>query len=71
MSAIGYKASKEEEQVDKENLLQYITPKDLKDFGLIPEILGRLPVLTYMNPLNESNVKSHSYGAQKCNYKAV
>ena len=43
MSAIGYKASHEEEQVDKENLLQYIIPKDLKDFGLIPEILGRLP----------------------------
>ena len=58
MSAIGYKASKEEEQVDKENLLQYITPKDLKDFGLIPEILGRLPVLTYMNPLNEAALRA-------------
>ena len=58
MSAIGYKASHEEEQVDKDNLLQYIIPKDLKDFGLIPEILGRLPVLTYMNPLDESTLRA-------------
>jgi ATP-dependent Clp protease ATP-binding subunit ClpX len=58
MSSIGYKASHEEEQVDKENLLQYIIPKDLKDFGLIPEILGRLPVLTYMNPLDELTLRA-------------
>ena len=58
MSAIGYKASHEEEQIDTENLLQYITPKDLKDFGLIPEIIGRLPVLTYMNPLDEETLKA-------------
>ena len=58
MSSIGYKASHEEEQVDKENLLQYIIPKDLKDFGLIPEILGRLPVLTYMNPLDEATLRA-------------
>ena len=58
MSSIGYKASHEEEQVDKDNLLQYIIPKDLKDFGLIPEILGRLPVLTYMNPLDESTLRA-------------
>ena len=58
MSAIGYKASNNDEHVDKENLLQYITPKDLKDFGLIPEILGRLPVLTYMNPLNKATLRA-------------
>ena len=58
MSAIGYKVSHEEEQVDKDNLLQYIIPKDLKDFGLIPEILGRLPVLTYMNPLDEATLRA-------------
>ena len=58
MSAIGYKASHEEEQIDTENLLQYIIPKDLKDFGLIPEIIGRLPVLTYMNPLDEETLKA-------------
>ena len=60
MTAIGYKASHDEEQVDAEHLLQYIIPKDLKDFGLIPEIIGRLPVLTYMNPLDEETSKSDS-----------
>ncbi len=58
MSAIGYKASHDEEQIDPENLVQYITPKDLKDFGLIPEIIGRLPVLTYMNPLDEKTLRA-------------
>ena len=58
MSAIGYKASHDEEQIDTENLLQYIIPKDLKDFGLIPEIIGRLPVLTYMNPLDEATLRA-------------
>ena len=58
MSAIGYKASNKEAHVDKENLLHYITPKDLKDFGLIPEILGRLPVLTYMNPLSKATLRT-------------
>tara|TARA_B110000003_G_scaffold180061_1_gene179287 strand:- start:363 stop:1595 length:1233 start_codon:yes stop_codon:yes gene_type:complete len=58
MSAIGYKASNKDAHVDKENLLQYITPKDLKDFGLIPEILGRLPVLTYMNPLSKATLRT-------------
>jgi len=58
MSAIGYKASHDEEQIDTENLLQYIIPKDLKDFGLIPEIIGRLPVLTYMNPLDETTLRA-------------
>ena len=58
MSAIGYKASHDEEQIDSENLVQYIIPKDLKDFGLIPEIIGRLPVLTYMNPLDEETLRA-------------
>ena len=58
MSAIGYKASHDEEQIDTENLVQYIIPKDLKDFGLIPEIIGRLPVLTYMNPLDENTLRA-------------
>ncbi|MDB2493941.1 MAG: ATP-dependent Clp protease ATP-binding subunit ClpX [Flavobacteriaceae bacterium] len=57
MSAIGYKATQEEAQIDTKNLVQYITPKDLKDFGLIPEIIGRLPVLTYMNPLDEETLR--------------
>ena len=58
MTAIGYKASHDEELVDSEHLLQYIIPKDLKDFGLIPEIIGRLPVLTYMNPLDEETLRA-------------
>ncbi len=58
MSAIGYKASHNEDTLDKENLLQYVTPKDLKDFGLIPEIIGRLPVLTYMNPLDAKTLRA-------------
>ncbi len=58
MSSIGYKASHEGELIDKDNILQYIIPKDLKDFGLIPEIIGRLPVLTYMNPLDGSTLRA-------------
>jgi ATP-dependent Clp protease ATP-binding subunit ClpX len=58
MAAIGYKASHDDEMVDNDNLLQYIIPKDLKDFGLIPEIIGRLPVLTYMNPLDASTLRA-------------
>ena len=58
MQAVGYSASKNEERVDEDNLLQYIVPKDLKDFGLIPEIIGRLPVLTYMNPLDANTLRA-------------
>lgn len=57
MKAVGYNASKDEAKVDKDNILQYIIPKDLKDFGLIPEIIGRLPVLTYMNPLDKETLR--------------
>ncbi len=58
MQAVGYSASKAEEIVDHDNLLQYIIPKDLKDFGLIPEIIGRLPVLTYMDPLDANTLRA-------------
>ena len=58
MQAVGYSASKAEEIVDRDNLLQYIIPKDLKDYGLIPEIIGRLPVLTYMNPLDAKTLRA-------------
>ena len=58
MQAIGYSASVEEDKIDEENLLQYIIPSDLKSFGLIPEIIGRLPVLSYMNPLDEKILRS-------------
>ncbi|MFO7851695.1 MAG: ATP-dependent Clp protease ATP-binding subunit ClpX [Bacteroidota bacterium] len=49
---VGYGASRDREKIDKDNLLQYIAPQDLKAYGLIPEIVGRLPILTYLNPLD-------------------
>ncbi|MDC6350044.1 ATP-dependent Clp protease ATP-binding subunit ClpX [Zeaxanthinibacter sp. PT1] len=58
MQAIGYSAAKKGEELDEGNVLQYITPKDLKEFGLIPEIIGRLPVLTHMNPLDEKTLRA-------------
>ncbi|MEM1337505.1 MAG: ATP-dependent Clp protease ATP-binding subunit ClpX [Bacteroidota bacterium] len=58
MQAVGYSASKAEDKLDAENILQYIIPKDLKEFGLIPEIIGRLPVLTHMNPLDKKALRA-------------
>ena len=58
MQAVGFGASIEEDKIDDENLLQYIIPSDLKSFGLIPEIIGRLPVLSYMNPLDAKILRS-------------
>lgn len=58
LQAVGFSASMQEDSVDRDNLLKYIIPKDLKDFGLIPEIIGRLPVLTYMNPLDEATLRA-------------
>lgn len=49
---VGYAASQENKHIDKDNMLKYITPLDLKSFGLIPEIIGRLPILTYLEPLD-------------------
>ncbi|HQV34752.1 MAG TPA: ATP-dependent Clp protease ATP-binding subunit ClpX [Flavobacterium sp.] len=56
--AVGYSASAKVDNVDKDNLMQYIIPKDIKDFGLIPEIIGRLPVLSYMNPLDRETLRT-------------
>ena len=58
LQAIGYNTNKELEKVDAENILQYITPRDIRSFGLIPEIIGRLPVLTYMNPLDKETLST-------------
>src|SRR5690625_3495275 len=58
MQSIGFSALQEGETIDRENLLQYVIPRDLRDFGLIPEIIGRLPVLTYMNPLDKKTLRS-------------
>lgn len=54
---VGFEASKETEKIDKNNLLQYIAPQDLKSFGLIPEIIGRLPILTYLQPLDREALR--------------
>lgn len=56
--AVGYSTSKNVDSIDKDNLLQYIIPKDIKDFGLIPEIIGRLPVLTHMDPLDRETLRA-------------
>lgn len=54
---VGYGALKDRDNVDKENILKYISPADLKSFGLIPEIIGRLPVLTYLETLDREALK--------------
>jgi len=54
---VGYNASKSKDHIDRDNLLQYIAPQDLKAFGLIPEIIGRLPILTYLNPLDRDALR--------------
>ncbi|ALM21261.1 ATP-dependent Clp protease ATP-binding subunit ClpX [Nonlabens tegetincola] len=59
MQAVGFSAAKSNDDVlDRENLLKYIIPKDVKDFGMIPEIIGRLPVLTHMNPLDKGTLRA-------------
>src|SRR5437762_733758 len=56
--AMGFKASKEGEIFDKNNYLQYISPADLKSFGLIPELIGRLPVVCHLDPLDKMTLRS-------------
>ncbi len=55
---IGYSAAKNNDRIERENLLQYIAPQDLKSFGLIPEIIGRLPVLVHLDPLDKGALRS-------------
>ena len=55
---VGYKVEKENNEVDKENLYKYLSPQDLKAFGLIPELIGRVPVLTHLNPLDKATLRS-------------
>lgn len=54
---IGYRAANNAEPVEKENLLKYLAPQDIKAYGLIPELIGRLPVLTHLDPLDQSALK--------------
>lgn len=56
-AAIGYNAIKASKDLDRANLLQYVNAQDLRTFGLIPELLGRIPIVTYLNPLDEASLK--------------
>jgi ATP-dependent Clp protease ATP-binding subunit ClpX len=56
-ASIGYRAIQNAQEVDRSNLLQYVNAQDLRSFGLIPELLGRLPVVTYLNPLDRNALK--------------
>lgn len=58
INVVGYSAAKEAVKIDRGNLMRYIAPQDLKSFGLIPEIIGRLPVLTYLNPLDRMALRN-------------
>lgn len=55
---VGFNASKAVENIDRDNFLQYIAPQDLKSYGLIPEIIGRLPILTYLEPLDRVTLRN-------------
>jgi len=55
---VGFDASKNSSQIDKSNFMQYIAPMDLKSFGLIPEIIGRLPILTHLEPLDRTALRN-------------
>ena len=57
-NVVGYSAAKDTGKIDRSNMMQYIAPQDLKSFGLIPEIIGRLPILTYLNPLDRNALRS-------------
>jgi ATP-dependent Clp protease ATP-binding subunit ClpX len=55
---VGYKLKRDDGEIDMKNLYKYITPQDLKSFGLIPELIGRLPILTYLNPLDRAALRN-------------
>jgi ATP-dependent Clp protease ATP-binding subunit ClpX len=57
-NAIGFSVNKDEQEHQRKNLLQFINATDLKSFGLIPELLGRLPVVTHLNPLDKETLRS-------------
>lgn len=57
-NSIGFNVNKNEQEAQKENLLQFVTAQDLKSFGLIPELLGRLPVVTHLDPLDAATLRS-------------
>jgi ATP-dependent Clp protease ATP-binding subunit ClpX len=54
---IGFKSDKDHDKLDRGNLIQYVTPQDIKGFGLIPELVGRVPIVTYLEPLDKISLK--------------
>ncbi|MBL7963580.1 MAG: ATP-dependent Clp protease ATP-binding subunit ClpX [Flavobacteriales bacterium] len=56
-SAVGYAASKESVRINDDHLIQYVSPQDLRSYGLIPELIGRFPVLTYLDPLDRDTLR--------------
>ncbi len=56
-NAIGYSVNKDQQEIDRDNMLQYIAPQDLKSYGLIPELVGRMPVLSFLNPLDSDALR--------------
>ncbi|WP_299230165.1 ATP-dependent Clp protease ATP-binding subunit ClpX [uncultured Bacteroides sp.] len=57
-NVVGYNSVRDAVKIDRSNMMQYIAPQDLKSFGLIPEIIGRLPILTYLNPLDRNALRN-------------
>ena len=57
-NAIGYTNRGDAAEIDRDNLMQYVSPADLKTFGLIPELIGRLPVITYLTPLDKDTLRN-------------
>ena len=55
--SVGYQSAKERDSVETENILELVSTQDLKSFGIIPELIGRMPVLTYLNPLDEDALR--------------
>lgn len=56
-NVIGFKGDKEREKIERGNIIQYVTPQDIKSFGLIPELVGRVPIVTYLEPLDAVALK--------------
>lgn len=57
-NSLGYSSKGEKEEIDRNNLMQYVSPADLKTFGLIPELIGRLPMITYLSPLDKETLRA-------------
>jgi ATP-dependent Clp protease ATP-binding subunit ClpX len=57
-NSLGFSSKAEKEEIDRTNLMQYVSPADLKTFGLIPELIGRLPMITYLSPLDKETLRA-------------